>query len=190
VTRLLRTLLSSSRFFIIFAIIGSFLASAAALVYGFIATVQLVLHSFGSGDYTEHGTKVLSVGLVGMIDMFLLGTVLYIITAGLYQLFIDPSLPLPAWLKISTLDDLKERLLGVVVVLLAVSFLGDLVEWDGSWNILAEGLAVGTVVGVLALTMAILARIHPPGHGSPQHTPDSHHPPPDAPPPPAPPAAG
>ncbi len=189
-TRLLRTLLSSSRFFIIFAIIGSFLASAAALVYGFIATVQLVMHSFGSGDYSEHGTKVLSVGLVGMIDMFLLGTVLYIITAGLYQLFIDPSLPLPAWLKISTLDDLKERLLGVVVVLLAVSFLGDLVEWDGSWNILAEGLSVGIVVGVLALTMAVLARIHAPGHGSPQHTPDPHHPPPDASPPPAPDAAG
>jgi uncharacterized membrane protein YqhA len=186
-------MLASSRFLIIFAIVGSLLASAAALIYGFIATVQLVVHSFGSGDYSEHGAKVLSVGLVGMIDMFLLGTVLYIITAGLYQLFIDPRLPLPPWLKVSTLDDLKERLLGVVVVLLAVSFLGDLVEWDGSWNILAEGLSVGIVVGVLALTMAILARIHPQAHGSPPGgaaPPDPHHPPPDEAPPPAPRAAG
>ena len=179
-----RQLLASSRYFIIFAVLGSFLASAAALIYGGLSTVQLVAHSFSSGDYSEHGTKVLAVGLVGMIDMFLLGTVLYLIAAGLYQLFLDDDLPLPAWLQISTLDDLKERLLGVVIVLLAVSFLGDLVEWDGSWNILAEELSVGVVIGVLALTMAVLARIHPPagGHGSPGSPPREHGGPPPAPP--------
>jgi uncharacterized membrane protein YqhA len=181
----LRRVLASSRFFIIFAVLGSFLASAAALIFGTLSTVQLIVHSFGTGDYSEHGTKVLAVGLVGMIDTFLLGTVLYIIAAGLYQLFLDDDLPLPKWLQITTLDDLKERLLGVVIVLLAVSFLGDLVEWDGTWNILAEGVSVGVVIGVLALTMAVLARIHQPagGHGAaaPESAPGEHGSPPSAP---------
>jgi uncharacterized membrane protein YqhA len=97
---------------------------------------------------------------VTIIDLFLLGTVLYIIAVGLYELFVDPGLPMPAWLRITTLDDLKERLLGVVVVLLAVTFLGSAVTWDGSVNILALGLAVGTVLGVVSLTIAILARAH------------------------------
>jgi uncharacterized membrane protein YqhA len=182
----LRRVLASSRFFIIFAVLGSFLASTAALIYGTLSTVQLIVHSFGTGDYSEHGTKVLAVGLVGMIDTFLLGTVLYIIAAGLYQLFLDDDLPLPKWLQITTLDDLKERLLGVVIVLLAVSFLGDLVEWDGTWNILAEGISVGIVIGVLALTMAVLARIHLPagGHGgaAPESPSGEHGSPPAAPP--------
>ena len=95
-----------------------------------------------------------------MIDLFLLGTVLYIVAIGLYELFVDPGLPMPAWLRITTLDDLKERLLGVVGVLLAVTFLGSAVTWDGSANILALGLAVGVVLGVISLTIALLARAH------------------------------
>jgi uncharacterized membrane protein YqhA len=95
---------------------------------------------------------------VTMIDLFLLGTVLYIVAIGLYELFVDPGLPMPGWLRITTLDDLKERLLGVVGVLLAVTFLGSAVTWDGSADIL--GLAVGAVLGVVSLTIALLARTH------------------------------
>jgi uncharacterized membrane protein YqhA len=175
-------MLASSRFFAMFAVIGSFLAATAALIFGFISTVQLIAHSFGSRDFTERGAKVMAVGLVGMIDMLLLGTVLFIITAGIYQLFIDPRVPLPAWLNVRSLDDLKQRLLGVVIVLMAVSFLGDLVEWDGNWNLLAEGLSVGIVVGVLALTMAVMARIHPPGHDAADRTSGPRTQPPEAPP--------
>jgi len=167
VNRVLRRILASSRYFIVVAVVGSFVASAAALVYGGLATVQVVLSAFGSGDFSEKGAKLLSVGLVTMIDLFLLGTVLYIVAIGLYELFVDPGLPMPGWLRITTLDDLKERLLGVVGVLLAVTFLGSAVTWDGSANILALGLAVGVVLGVISLTIALLARAHAAGgaHG-------------------------
>ena len=104
-----------------------------------------------------------------MIDLFLLGTVLYIFSVGLYELFIDQGLPMPGWLRITTLDDLKERLLGVVAVLLAVTFLGSAVTWKGGTDILALGLAIGVVLFVVSLTIAIMARTHsgtPPPHGS------------------------
>jgi hypothetical protein len=57
------------------------------------------------------------------------------------------------------LDDLKARLpVGMVP---AVAFPGSAVTWDGSASILALGLAVGLVLGVVSLTVAPLARAHP-----------------------------
>jgi len=153
-------ILSWSRYFIIMAVLGSFIASAAAMTYGGLATVQIVLTTFYTPEFSQKGAKLLSVDLVTMIDLFLLGTVLYIVAIGLYELFIDPTLPMPAWLRIATLDDLKERLLGVVAVLLAVTFLGSAVTWDGTTAILSLGLAIGVVLGVVSLTIFIMQRGH------------------------------
>lgn len=156
--RFARRMLGSSRYFIVVAVIGSFIASASAMVYGGLATALIVLRTFGAGDFSQTGAKLLAVDLVTMIDLFLLGTVMYIFAVGLYELFIDASLPMPAWLRIATLDDLKERLLGVVAVLLAVTFLGSAVTWDGSTDILALGVAIALVMGVVSMTIAIMAR--------------------------------
>jgi uncharacterized membrane protein YqhA len=52
----------------------------------------------------------------------------------------------PHWLEIANLDDLKEILLRVITILLAVAFLGYVVDWNGSSNILALGVAVGLVL--------------------------------------------
>jgi uncharacterized membrane protein YqhA len=58
---------------------------------------------------------------------------------------------MPYWLHVSSLDDLKDKLLGTVVVMLGVSFLGDVVTWEGQNNILALGAAIAVVVGSLRL---------------------------------------
>jgi uncharacterized membrane protein YqhA len=166
-----RRVLASSRYFIAVAVLGSFAAAAAALVYGGLATAVVVLQTFGGGDASEKGAKLLAVELVTIIDLFLLGTVLYIVAIGLYALFVDPGLPMPPWLQISTLDDLNERLLAVVVVLLAVTFLGSAVTWDGSAAILAFGLAIGAVLGVVSLSINLLARTH----RLRSHSPPAHH---------------
>jgi uncharacterized membrane protein YqhA len=155
---LVRRILSSSRFFIVIAVLSSFVASTAAMVYGGLATINIVFTTFRDTSFTEKGAKLLSVGLITMVDLFLLGTVLYIVSVGLYELFIDPGLPMPAWLRITTLDDLKERLLGVVAVLLAVTFLASATTWDGTSDILSLGIAIGLVLGVVSATIAVLQR--------------------------------
>jgi len=101
------------------------------------------------GVFTVKGAKVLAIDCTEMIDLFLLGAVLYIIALGLYALFIDDQLPVPPWLGCSNLDQLKEQLIVVVIPLLAVSFLGYVVNWDGNSNILALGVAVGLVLFAL-----------------------------------------
>ena len=49
------------------------------------------------------------------------------------------------WLKTDTLEDLKDRLTGVVVTVLAVTFLAVAANWTGD-DILSFGLAVAAVI--------------------------------------------
>ncbi len=146
---MLRNILAGSRYLIAIAVIGAFLAAAAVLIYGGLTVLNIVLEVFAQGVFTIKGAKVLAIDCTEVIDLFLLGAVLYIISLGLYVLFIDDRLPMPRWLEISSLDRLKEQLIVVVIVLLAVSFLGYVVDWDGSANILALGIAVGLVLFAL-----------------------------------------
>ncbi len=148
---MLNRLLSSSRYLVLIAVISTLLASTCLLIFGAVATVQTIIRAFAVGDFSSKASKLLLVSCVELVDTFLLATVLYIIAVGLYELFIDEKVAMPAWLEIRTLDDLKEKLIGVVVVVLAVNFLGQFVGWDGGVEILAGGAAVAVVIGALTL---------------------------------------
>ncbi|KPV51073.1 hypothetical protein SE17_23310 [Kouleothrix aurantiaca] len=142
-----RRIISASRFLIIIAVIAIFLIGTALLIYGAAETYKLIAGLFaGAGG---KGSKALLLGAIEMVDLFLLATVLYVIAVGLYELFIDDQLPLPEWLEIHTLDDLKEKLIGVVVVVMAVLFLGQLISWDGQRELLGYGAAVALVIAAL-----------------------------------------
>jgi uncharacterized membrane protein YqhA len=155
---MLRNILGASRYVILIPVIGTFLASIAALVYGVLAAVNIILEAFAHAPFTPDGAKHLEIECIEVIDLFLLGTVLYIIALGLYELFIDDRLPMPHWLVISNLDNLKEKLIGVTVVLLAVTFLGNVVTWDlnsaNGANILALGIATGLVLFALGYLLS------------------------------------
>lgn len=145
---------AASRFLIIIAVLGSLLAATLVMLFGIYDLLRVVVQIFQNGPNAEDITKKVSVGAIELIELFLLGTVLYVVALGLYQLFIQKDLPVPPWLKITTLDNLKERLLATVLVMLAVSFFGYAVTWDGSLNILAIGLAIGFVIIGIAYTLA------------------------------------
>jgi uncharacterized membrane protein YqhA len=151
---MLRNILAGSRYLFMIAIPGIFLASIAVFVYGGITVVIVLFGAFAHGAFTVDGAKRLSIQCIELIDLFLLGAVLYITSLGLYELFIDDTLPMPDWLIITSLDDLKERLIGVVIVLLAVSFLGFVVNWDNTTPILALGVAIGIVIFALAYLLS------------------------------------
>ncbi len=146
-------ILASSRYLIIIAVIGSFLAAVTVLVYGGLTVINLMIDTFSHLSFTAEGIKHLSIADIEIIDLFLLGTVLYIVALGLYDLFIDDGLTMPHWLEIHNLEDLKEKLIGVIVVLLAVTFLAEVVSWDGSNSILSLGVSVGLVLLALALLL-------------------------------------
>jgi len=143
-------LLSSSRYLILIAVVATLVSATVMLVLGAAATIQAIVTVFATSDFSSKVVKSSIVTFVEIVDVFLLATVLYIIAVGLYELFIDNKVDVPAWLEIHTLDDLKDKLIGVVVVVLGVNFLGQFVGWDGqSTGILAGGISVAIVIAAL-----------------------------------------
>lgn len=146
--------LGASRYIIIVAVLGSLLASVALLVFGFVEAVQLVTNTVQTGDVSRKAAKALVLEFIEIIDLFLMATVFLIIAMGLYELFISTNIKLPKWLEIRTLDDLKAKLISVVIVVLAVLFLGQVVAWDGSRDLLGFGLSIAAVIGALTFFLS------------------------------------
>ena len=147
-------MVASSRFFVLIATVSLFLAFMAVMVSTIIVTVLTIVHAM-SGELTQNEM----IGkLIKQADYALLATVLYVLALGLYSLFVDDRVPMPSWLRISDLGQLKELLAGVVVVAIAVIFLGQALTWDGKSDLLAPGLASAAVIAALALFLWQAAR--------------------------------
>ena len=147
---MLRTLLGASRYFVIMAVVGSLIAALALFIYGFIETGVVIIDAIDKAEVSSKGAKALALHFIEIVDLFLLGTVLLMIGFGLYELFIDENLDLPDGLHIRTFDELKLKLVGVVIVVLAVLFLGQVVAWNGDRDLLGLGTAIALVIAALA----------------------------------------
>jgi uncharacterized membrane protein YqhA len=166
---------------ILIAILGTFLSSIVLLIFGALSVVSIAVDAFEAFDLSSHGVEELAVEFIKLTDVFLLGVVLYIVALGLYELFFDPRLPLPSWLIINDLEHLKEKLLGVIIVLLGVTFLGEVVSWNGQTDILRLGIAVSLVVAALSFVLTTLSRHHVTSESEPESSPPANHVPPAAP---------
>jgi uncharacterized membrane protein YqhA len=147
-------LIGVARFLIIIAVVSTLVAAIALLLFGAIDTVLAIQEFVATADFSSKTGKELLVKFIEIVDIFLLATVLYIIALGLYELFVDDSLPVPNWLEINNLDDLKDKLVGVVIVVIAVSFLGQFVSWNGQTNLLIPGGAAAVMIASLTYFLA------------------------------------
>lgn len=146
---MIHRILASSRQLILLAVICSFIASVTVLIYGVIQTGNAIVQVIHEGPVSSKGGKKLVVSLVEVIDLFLLSTVFYITALGLYELFIDDRINVPEWLEIHDIDDLKGKLISVIIVVLSVLFLGQAVNWSGDPNFLPFGASVALVIASL-----------------------------------------
>jgi uncharacterized membrane protein YqhA len=172
----MRNFLAGSRFFIAIAVLGTFVASVTLVISGTISVFKVAKDALVDGDTGVDASKHLAVDYLQLVDIFLLGTALYIIALGLYELFIDDSLPMPKWLVISTFEDLKEKLIGVIIVLLGVSYLGTAVTWSGGSDIFELGISTAAVIIALAVALYLSSKTHPhtPENGKHSSEPEAH----------------
>jgi len=150
---LAKRMLGGSRWVIFIAVIGTFLSAMVLLLYSVGVVIKTIWDLLTDIHFSEKEAKALSLTFISMIDLFLLGTVIYIISLGLYELFVDDDLPMPRWLKIDSIEALKEKLLGVVIVLLGVTFLGQVMSWSGGRDIFYLGVGIAAVVVSLVAAM-------------------------------------
>lgn len=145
---MLRSVLASSRYLILIAIIATFIASLALLLYQATVVIITLVGTIQQGHPPE-SAKRLAVGVIEMMDVFLIAIVAEIMSIGLYTLFIDDTVPLPRWLKMDNLEDLKRHLVSVVIVVIAVLFLREAVERAADFDLLKLGAALALMIVAL-----------------------------------------
>ena len=146
---MLRHALVASKYIVYIAILGTFITSLALLVYEALVIATAVADVVREGAVSPKIAKALAVGLIEAVDVFLIAIAVYIMSLGLYSLFIDDTLPVPRWLEVHNLDDLKGNLISLVIAVLAVLFLREVVAWDGSRDLIALGGPVALIIAVL-----------------------------------------
>ncbi len=173
---MMHRLFGGSRYLIIVAVLASYLAAAIIIIYSGLLLIHILIGLFLHPDLSIAAERQLVLECIELIDAFLLGTAFYIVALGLYELFINPHINTPNWLHIQSLEELKARLLAVIILVLSVFFLEQVINWDKKSDILALGIAEALMIA--AITLAIrLQTIHPPGQEaspSPQALPDSN----------------
>lgn len=144
------------RWLMIIPVIATFFAATSLMIYGAVETYKLGVDLFGPGQRIRHDQALLHA--IEIVDLFLLATVVQVVSLGLYQLYFNQDMPLPKWIKIETLDDLKSKLIGVVITVLAVYFLGEAMVWSGTSDIMYLG--AGVAIMIAALTYFLRAIDH------------------------------
>jgi len=147
----MRRFVELSRFVVILPVLGSLLGALTLMLIGTWEVFRSIIGIFNSSS----PLKDTVVGILTAVDTLLLATVLLVIGYGLYELFVDSEVKLPAWLEIKDLDDLKNKLIGVVVAIISVVFLGQLVDNNSSNDVFLAGAGSGAlVIGLAAFTFA------------------------------------
>ena len=135
---MLHPILARSRYLMLIAVLGSFVASVTLLIYGALETVISISHTT-KASFSRENSKQLILYFIEVVKLFLLAIVFYITALGFYELFIDDRIKVSIWLEIHTIDDLKTKLTSAIVVVLSVLLLSEVVRWNGGTNILPLG---------------------------------------------------
>ena len=143
------TMALSSTWLFSLAVIGTGIIAAMLFIYGFLLSITGAIQMITGFSLDIHVIKEYLGTSIQIIDLFLVATVFYLISMGLYELFIAKA-PLPGWVEIRNLDDLKTKLLGLTVIALAVVFLGYALTVSAETSILELGAAVGIMIAAIS----------------------------------------
>ncbi len=140
------------------------LDAAASFVYGADILVRTLTEVIGE---PAHVGARLGRFLVVM-DTFLVGVTLMILAFGFYELFVPTreqegqKFWLPGWLEMHDIEDLKARVVSMLILVAAITFVDRLVESQNDQEILFLGVGISIII--VALTAFLwFGRSKPPG---------------------------
>jgi len=149
---MLRRMLELGRYLLVIPVIGSLLLTAGVVVMAAGLIVERTWHLVQNGEISLKAVKMMSFTVIQTIDFFLVGALGYITAVGIYNLFItSQDEQLLKRIKIEKLKDLEDKIIGVVVAALAVSFLGAVTDASDAQDTFYSGVGVALVISSLCL---------------------------------------
>jgi uncharacterized membrane protein YqhA len=156
--------LAGSRLLILLPVVMLLLIAAGTFIYGtviFFASITGYIH-----DPAQVGGKLSHFLIVE--DLFLVGVTLMITAFGFYGLFVvrderpESQYWLPKWLQMRDLEDLKARVVSMLILVAAMTFVDVVVEFHGGIEVLYLGIGVALVIGALTAFLRFGRKGHAP----------------------------
>ena len=155
--RIFESTLWSTRFMVIlavvFGLIGAVILFAVASIDIFV-TAKYVFTTYMTGAHPEKFHQDVVGGIIGAVDLYLIGVVMLLFSFGLYELFIsdidaakDDEGNDNQILAIHSLDQLKDKISKVIVMVLVVGFFQKVgyTEYSGALDMLYFALSITAV---------------------------------------------
>ena len=130
IERLFEGALWNGRLFILLAVVFSMIGAVILFVVGSVdiyGVMAKTISVFISHEHPEDFHEMVVGGIIGAVDLYLMAVVMLIFSFGLYELFISEIDAAKGHgaskvLEIHSLDELKDKLAKVIVMVLVVSF--------------------------------------------------------------------
>ncbi|MDD2782129.1 YqhA family protein [Sulfuricurvum sp.] len=155
----------SSRFIIILAVVFGLLGAVvlfAIASFDIYYTTSYVINTYMTHAHPEGFHETVVGGIIGAVDLYLIGVVMIIFSFGLYELFISDIDPAKdehgkenQLLAVHSLDQLKDKISKVIVMVLVVGFFQKVghTEFSGALELLYLALSITAVaVGLYFLS--------------------------------------
>jgi uncharacterized membrane protein YqhA len=162
--RIFESGLWSTRFMVLLAVIFGLLGAVALFIVASVDvynTAAMVVTTYLHHLHPAHFHEDVVGGIIGAVDLYLIGVVMLLFSFGLYELFIsdidaakDDEERENKILSIHSLDQLKDKISKVIVMVLVVGFFQKVghTEYNGALEMLYFALSITAVsVGLFFL---------------------------------------
>ncbi|MBU1642470.1 YqhA family protein [bacterium] len=162
--RIFESGLWSSRFIVLLAVIFGLVGAVILFIVASVdifTTAKYVITTYASHAHPEHFHDDIVGEVIGAVDLYLIGVVMLLFSFGLYELFISDIDAAKSEegteskiLAIHSLDQLKDKISKVIVMVLVVSFFQKVgyTEYSGALEMLYFALSITAVaVGLFFL---------------------------------------
>ena len=147
----------ASRFMVILAVVFGLIGAVVLFVvasFDIFATAKYVFTTYVNHAHPANFHEDVVGGIIGAVDLYLIGVVMLLFSFGLYELFIsdidaakDESGEDNKILAIHSLDQLKDKISKVIVMVLVVGFFQKVghTEYNGALDMLYFALSITAV---------------------------------------------
>ena len=147
----------ASRFMVILAVFFGLIGAVVLFIvasFDIYETAKFVFNTYITHAHPENFHEDVVGGIIGAVDLYLIGVVMLLFSFGLYELFIsdidvakDESGEDNKILAIHSLDQLKDKISKVIVMVLVVGFFQKVghTEYNGALDMLYFALSITAV---------------------------------------------
>ncbi len=147
----------ASRFMVILAVVFGLIGAIVLFIvasFDIYETSKFVLNTYITHAHPENFHEDVVGGIIGAVDLYLIGVVMLLFSFGLYELFIsdidvakDESGEENKILAIHSLDQLKDKISKVIVMVLVVGFFQKVghTQYNGALDMLYFALSITAV---------------------------------------------